>query len=77
MQPVHAYVTFYRGEAKAFETKPLGAVATTASRLKTIPLSFSFSLDKLEPGEYLCQVTVLDANRRKTGFWQAPIMIVP
>ena len=76
-QPVHAYVTFYQGSAKAFETAPLGAVATTASRLKTIPLSFSFSLGKLDPGEYLCQVTVVDANQRKTAFWQAPIMIVP
>ena len=66
-RPVHAYVTFYQ----------LGAVAATASRLKTIPLSFSFSLGKLDPGEYLCQVTVVDANQRKTAFWQAPIMIVP
>ncbi len=76
-RPVHAYVTFYQGSAKAFETLPLGAVAATASRLKTIPLSFSFSLEKLDPGEYLCQVTVVDASERKTAFWQAPIMIVP
>ncbi len=76
-QPVHAFVTFYQGGTKALETKPLGAVATTASRLKTIPLSFSLPLGELSPGEYLCQVTVLDAQQGKAAFWQAPVMIVP
>lgn len=76
-QPVHAFVTFYQGVTKALETKPRGAVATTGSRLKTIPLSFSVPLSELNPGEYLCQVTVLDAKQGKAAFWQAPVMIVP
>ena len=76
-QPVHAYVTFFRSGEKAFETAPLGTLESTASRLKTVPLRFHFPLAPLDPGEYLCQVTVLDAKNAKAAFWQAPIMIVP
>jgi len=77
VRPIQAFVTFYRGSEKAFETKPLGAADATASRLKTVPLHFSFPLEQLDPGEYLCQVTVVDATDRKAAFWQAPIMILP
>jgi hypothetical protein len=41
-----------------------------------MPLRFDLSLDKLAPGEYNCQVTVLDPMEQKAAFWQAPIMIV-
>jgi VWFA-related protein len=77
VQPLYAFVTFYRGQIKAFETAPLAASEPAANRLKTVPLRFSFPLDKLHPGEYLCQVTVLDAGNRKAAFWQAPVMLVP
>jgi hypothetical protein len=34
-------------------------------------------LDYLSPGEYKCQVTVLDPGGQKAAFWQAPVMLVP
>jgi hypothetical protein len=46
-------------------------------RLKTIPLKFSLSLSKLPPGEYNCQVTILDPTGQKAAFWQASVMLVP
>jgi VWFA-related protein len=76
-QPLSAYVTFYQGAEKAFETSPLVAADALPNRLKTTQLQFSFPLEKLHPGEYLCQVTVVDAKRRKAAFWQAPVMLVP
>lgn len=48
-----------------------------SNRLKTIPLKFSLSLAKLSPGEYTCQVTVLNPTARKAAFWQTPIVILP
>jgi hypothetical protein len=42
-----------------------------------LPLRFSLSLAKLTPGEYTCQVTVLDPTGQKAAFWQAPIMLIP
>jgi VWFA-related protein len=77
IQPLVAFVTFYRGQAKAFETPPLPVTEGLNTRLKTVPVGFSLSLDKLPPGRYNCQVTVLNPGAGKAAFWQAPIMLVP
>ena len=77
MRPVVTFVTFYRGQNKAFETPPLSAVEGMDPKSKAVPLRFSVSLNQLPPGEYNCQVTVLDPETKKASFWQAPIMLVP
>jgi hypothetical protein len=76
-QPLVAFVTFYRGQTKAFETPPLEVSEALNNRLKTMPLKFSLSLSKLPPGEYNCQVTILDPTSQKAAFWRAPVMLVP
>src|ERR1700678_1620873 len=76
IQPLVAFVTFYRGQSKVFETPPHSVTDALSNRLKTMPLRFDLSLDKLPPGEYNCQVTVLDPSEQKAAFWQAPIMVV-
>jgi hypothetical protein len=48
-----------------------------SNSLKTMPLRFSIGLNPLPPGEYDCQVTVLDPTGQKTAFWQAGITLVP
>ncbi len=75
-QPLVAFVTFYRGQTKAFETPPLGITEELPNKLKTVPLKFDLSLSKLPPGKYDCQVTVLDPAGQKAAFWQAPVMLV-
>jgi VWFA-related protein len=77
VQPLVAFVSFYRGQTKAFETAPLPVTEGSNTRLKTVPLGFSLSLDKLPAGRYNCQVTVLNPGAGKAAFWQAPIMLVP
>jgi hypothetical protein len=77
MQPLVAFVTFYRGQAKAFETPPLPVTEGQSNRLKTVPLKFVVALGKLQPGRYNCQVTVLDPAGQKAAFWQAPIVLAP
>lgn len=77
IQPLIAFVSFYRAQAKAFETQPMEVTVGLNNRLKTVPLSFSIALDQLKPGEYDCQVTVLDPTGQKAQFWQAPVMLVP
>jgi VWFA-related protein len=76
-QPMIAFVTFYRGQNKAFETTPLQVVDGLDPKSKALPLKFSLSLSKLPVGEYTCQITVLDPTGQKAAFWQAPIMLVP
>jgi VWFA-related protein len=76
-QPLVAYVTFFRGAAKAMET-PLVKVADGLDpKSHMLPVKLSFPLGKLKPGEYDCEVTVLDPTSRKAAFWQAPVMIIP
>jgi hypothetical protein len=77
VQPLVAFVTFYRGQTKVFETPPLPVSEGLTNKLKTVPLKFSLSLSKLPPGQYNCQVTVLDPTGQKAAFWQAPIMLIP
>ncbi|HVO97033.1 MAG TPA: VWA domain-containing protein [Bryobacteraceae bacterium] len=77
VEPLVAFVTFYRGQTKVFETPPLPVSDGLPNKLKTVPLKFSLSLAKLLPGEYNCQVTVLDPTTQKAAFWQAPVMLIP
>ena len=77
MQPLLAFVSFYRGGVKAFETDLLPVTDGLDPQSKAVPFRFSVSLDKLPAGPYDCQVTVLDPTGQKAAFWQAPITLVP
>ena len=76
-QPLVAFATFYRGQAKAWETAPIEVTQGMDSRSRAVPLSLSISLADLKPGEYTCQVTVKSLITQKTAVWQAPIVIEP
>jgi VWFA-related protein len=75
-RPLIAFITFYQGQTKAFETPPMKVTEALSNRLRTTPLKFDIALNKLPPGEYNCQVTVLDPESQKAAFWQAPVMLV-
>ena len=68
---------FIADKPRSFETPPLPVTEGLANKLKTVPLKFSLSLSKLPPGQYNCQVTVLDPTGQKAAFWQAPVMLIP
>ena len=76
-QPLVAFVTFYRGDAKALETAPLPVTDGLDARSKAVPLRFSVPLGELAAGRYDCQVTVLDPAGQKVAFWRAPVVLVP
>ncbi len=42
-QPLVAFVTFYRGQTKVFETAPLPVLEGLNNKLKTMPMKFSLS----------------------------------
>jgi hypothetical protein len=76
-EPVFARVSFYRGKVKEFETAPLEVSTGLNVKSKAVPLKFSVPLDKLQPGRYTCQVSVLDPTAQKFAYWRAPMMLVP
>jgi VWFA-related protein len=75
-QPLFAYVTLYQGDNKVLDTPPTAIVPNPTSRLGTMPLTFSLGVNGLPPGEYNCQVTILDPATGKANFWRAPILLV-
>ena len=75
-QPLVAFVTFYRGQVKAFETTPLPVTDGLDPKSKAVPLRFSVPLSQLPAGRYNCQVTVVDPAAQKAAFWQAPVVLV-
>ncbi len=76
-KPLVAFVSFYHDQAKVFETQPIAVIAPASTKLAPIPINFSIGLGQFAPGEYECQVTILDPTDGKSTFWQTPIQIVP
>jgi len=75
-QPLVAFATFFRGSTKIFETRPFEVTEGLDPKSKAVALRFSTPLASLDPGEYSCQLTVLDPTGQKAAFWEAPIRIV-
>jgi len=75
-QPLFATVSFMRGKVKAFETAPLQITEGLDPKSKSLPLKFSVPLNKLTPGRYTCQVSVLDPTNQKFAFWRGQMVIV-
>jgi VWFA-related protein len=76
VQPLVAFVSFYKDQAKAFETQPMELTQSLNNRLQTMPFTFSIPLEHLSPGEYDCQISVLDPTGKKAAFWQAPVKVI-
>lgn len=76
-QPVVGYVMLFEGSTKVFESAPLAVIESTENRAKAVPLRFDLQLDKVAPGKYDCQVSVLEPGGQKAAFWRAPIVVVP
>jgi hypothetical protein len=74
--PFVALVSFYKDDAKEFQTGPIAVAPLAGNRLGVVPLSFHIGLGQLAPGQYDCQVTVLDPAGNRAAFWTNPILLV-
>ncbi len=74
--PLIAFVSLYREGKKAFESAPIAVTPGPESRLGVAPLNFKIGLGSLAPGQYQCQVSVLDPAGHRVAFWVNPIMLV-
>jgi hypothetical protein len=75
-EPLVATVSFIRGKVKAFETAPLQVSEGLDAKSKAVPLKFDVPLNKLAPGKYVCQVSVLDPTSQKWNYWRREVMVV-
>lgn len=75
VRPMVAYVTFYREGKKQLEARPVATTPPGTERLTPVPLNFSLDVHTLTPGDYDCQVSVLDPADGKSTFWRTAIRV--
>jgi hypothetical protein len=76
-RPLLAYLSLYRDSVKVFESKPTQAMPVAGSHLGMVPMSLAIDISHLPPGDYNCQMTILDPTAGKATYWQVPIKLVP
>jgi VWFA-related protein len=74
---VTADLALYRDGRKVLETAPVRANRPDAKRPGTVPLNLSAQTAGLEPGDYVCQVNVIDELGRKFAFPRTSLVILP
>jgi VWFA-related protein len=76
-RPMVATVSFFRGGVKTFETAPLKVADGLNAKSKAVPMSFSVPLEKMAPGRYTCQVSVIDPGAQRMAIWRSPMVLLP
>jgi hypothetical protein len=76
-QPLAVYATFSHEGEDPIELPTFVISDGLDVKSKAVPIELTVQLDHLKPGEYLCQLSVLEPSGQKAAFWQAPIKIVP
>jgi hypothetical protein len=76
-KPLVVYLSFFRGGVNIMDTPPVKVTQGLNQKTHMLPLRMSIPLSKLAPGEYDCEVNVLDPAAQKGAFWQAPVMVIP
>jgi len=65
------------GGRKAFSSAPLRLNKLGTSRPGVAPFSFQIPLAKLQPGQYVSQVNVIDETGRKFAFPRNSLVLLP
>jgi VWFA-related protein len=74
---VTADLALYQEGQKVLETQPIRAMRPDAKREGVLPLNLSAQTSALKPGEYVCQVNVIDELGRKFAFPRTSLVILP
>ena len=74
---VSANVSFFLGDRKAFESPSVRLSDLAKTRRATLPLQFQVPLAKLLPGQYTCQINIVDEIGRKFAFPRSSVVVLP
>jgi hypothetical protein len=74
---VTAEIELLQGARKAFASPPLRLNKLGTSRPGVTPFSFQIPLARLQPGQYVSQVNVIDELGRKFAFSRNSIVLLP
>ncbi len=73
---VTASVAFYQGDKKVMETPAVRANRINPKRQGVVPLRLQTLLKSLPPGQYICQVNVIDQLGHKFAFPRSSIAVL-
>jgi VWFA-related protein len=73
---VSAELTMFRGKSKSFESAPIRVTKPKSGQPNTLAFEFEMPLANISPGQYTCQVSVIDEQARKFGYARAPLVVL-
>jgi hypothetical protein len=74
-RPIAAYATFFRDRVKALDTDVV-SVESWDPKTKALAIRLTVPSATLAPGNYECQISVLEPGTQKTAFWRGTLTIV-
>ena len=74
---VYAAIEFLQGARKAYTSPPVQVNKLATSRPGVAPFSFQIPLNRLQPGEYISQVDVIDELGHKFAFPRNSLVVLP
>jgi hypothetical protein len=66
---------FNKAGVKAFEVGPIESTELAPTRPDAVPVKIQVPLKDLAPGEYICQINVIDEVGRKFAFPRAELVV--
>ncbi len=75
-QSLVATVSFYQDRKKIMQIPAVVATAVPGTRLGIVPIRFKITLGALAPGQYECEVSVLDPAGKRATFWVGSLLLV-
>ena len=73
---IDASLAVYKGGKKLFETPPARVTRLEPQRKSVLPVWLNIPAGKIPPGEYDCQVNLIDEFGRKFAFPRSPFAVV-
>jgi VWFA-related protein len=74
---VYAAIELLQGARKVYTSRPVRVDKLATSRPGVAPFSFQIPLNRLQPGEYISQVDVIDQLARKFAFPRSSLVLLP
>ena len=74
---IEASVSLFNRKGKALESEPVVLDTKADAKTPSVPVQLRVPLANLPPGNYLCQVSVVDKASGKFAFHRTPMVILP
>ncbi len=72
-----ATVSLFRGKVKTFESDPYRLTESPADNRAGLPVELQVPLSNLAPGDYVCQINVVDEAGKRFAFRRTPLVVLP